>query len=126
MALFSRKTESNVEKKESATAVKKTVVNNTLPTDRNLSIVLQAPRITEKSVAKGENNVYTMIVHPSATKFQVRDAVKAYFNVTPVKINIVNKKAKTTMSRAKGRTVSVKGMKKAYIYLKQGDSISIV
>ena len=38
-----------------------------------------------------EKNVYVFEVARSATKFDVHDAVKQFFNVTPVKINIVNK-----------------------------------
>lgn len=125
MALFSRskKTESATDAAAPKRAAKP---SRALPTDRNLSVVLRAPRITEKSVAAGERNVYTFIVENRATKFQVRDAVKAQFNVTPVKINIVNKSARKTHSRSKGRTITVPGMKKAYVYLKKGESISLV
>ncbi len=122
MALFSRKNDSNTEEK---TAVQE-VVNNSLPTDRDLASVLIQPRITEKAVGLGEKNVYTFIVRKDATKYDVRDAVKALFNVTPVKVNIVNKSSRQVMSRAKGRRLTEKGMKKAYVYLKDGDSISLV
>lgn len=126
MALFSRKKEDTT--KESAAVVapaKKPAVNTALATDRDLSSVIQKPRITEKAVKQGEQNVYTFIVRSDATKFDVRDAVKQLFNVTPVKVNIANKAPRQYMSRSKGRTVSQKGMKKAYVYLKAGDSIEL-
>ncbi len=125
MALFSR-TKKTETKAEAAEVAKVRKPSRSLPTDRNLASVLKAPRITEKSVAAGERNVYTFVVDSRATKFQVRDAVKAQFNVTPVKVNIVNKAPKQTHSRSKGRTVSQSGMKKAYVYLKKGESISLV
>ena len=123
MALFSR----NKDKKESTDAVKKPAVKSTaLPTDRNLASVIIKPRITEKAVGMGERNVYTFVVRRDATKHDVRDAVKALFNVTPVKVNIVNKTPRQYMKRARGRVVSEKGLKKAYVYLKDGDTINLV
>lgn len=125
MALFSRSKKTEIAP-EAAAPKRAPKPSRALPTDRNLSIVLKAPRITEKSVGQGERNVYTFVVNARATKFQVRDAVKAQFNVTPVKVNIVNKAPRRTHSRSKGRTVTEHGMKKAYVYLKKGESISLV
>lgn len=127
MALFSRSKDNTAkaqggEKKEA----QKPVVSKALPTDRNLESVIIKPRITEKAVGMSEQNVYTFVVARSATKYDVADAVKANFGVTPVKVNIVNKTPRQFMSRSKGRTVTEKGMKKAYVYLKKGDHIDLV
>ena len=73
----------------------------------------------------GDKNVYTFEVHRDATKYQVRDAVKAFYNVTPVKVNIVNKKPAKRLQGSRGKMVHAKGMKKAYVYLKKGDSINL-
>jgi ribosomal protein L23 len=43
-----------------------------------------------------------------------------------MKINIVNKKAAKRMVGSRGREKHVAGMKKAYVYLKKGDSINLV
>lgn len=127
MALFSQKKETKTEEKAAEQVVEKKVsVNNALPTDRDLASVLIKPRITEKAVGMSEKNVYTFLVRRDATKYDVRDAVQALFNVTPVKVNIVNKSPRQYMSRMKGRRLTEKGMKKAYVYLKDGDSISLV
>jgi large subunit ribosomal protein L23 len=88
--------------------------------------VIIKPRITEKAVGKSEQNVYTFVVARTATKYDVADAVRALYNVTPVKVNIVNKSPRRTMSRSKGRMVTEKGLKKAYVYLKAGDTITLV
>jgi len=93
---------------------------------RNLAAVLLAPHYTEKAVGQSEKGVYTFIVAREATKGDVMAAVKAFYGVTPVRVNIVNKLPRKTMSRARGRVVSEKGYKKAYVYLKSGDSISLV
>jgi large subunit ribosomal protein L23 len=122
MALFGNKKET----KKSADKAPVVNVSKALPTDYNLSSVIVRPRITEKSVAMSEQNVYTFVVKSSATKFQVRDAVKALYDVTPVKVNIVNKKPAKRMVGSRNRVKHVAGIKKAYVYLKKGDTINIV
>jgi large subunit ribosomal protein L23 len=136
MALFSRSKKEEPtkvvdSKKEEQKDTKKEVVakdaqvSKARPTDRNLSSVLIKPRITEKAVKMGEKNVYTFVVRANATKFDVRDAVISLFKVTPVKVNIVNKSPRQYKSRSKNRVMTEKGMKKAYVYLKAGDSIEL-
>ncbi len=91
----------------------------------DLSKTIITPRITEKAVKKSDDNVYTFVVRKEATKYEVRDAVKELFKVTPVKINIVNKAPRRYKSAKRGRMATEKGMKKAYIYLKEGDKIDL-
>ncbi|MDO8493407.1 MAG: 50S ribosomal protein L23 [bacterium] len=90
------------------------------------SIVLTRPRITEKAtaLASTEAGVYTFEVSARANKVLVADAVKKLFKVTPVKVNIINTKAKTVFRRGKVGTVG--GIKKAMIYLKKGDKIDLI
>ena len=121
MALFGKKKEPKVEKPTAVSTAPKA-----LATDFNLASVIVHPRITEKAIAMNDNNVYTFVVRRDATKYTVMAAVKALYNVTPVKVNIVNKKPATTMSRARGRELTVAGYKKAYVYLKKGDTITLV
>ncbi len=130
MALFGKKKE---EKKnaEDTTVVEKTVatkpaVNYSTPSDRNLEGVIVRPHLTEKAVGMTGKNVYTFEVSARATKIDVRDAVALVYGVTPVKVNIVKKAPRSSMSRARGRKVTVRGMKKAYVYLKKGDTINMV
>jgi len=126
MALFSRKEETKKGEAETAVVNVAKSVNKATSIDRNLSSVIHGLRITEKSVKQGDRNVYTFNVRRDATKFQVRDAVKAIYNVTPVKVNIVNKKPAIRLSGSKNRNVKVSGAKKAYVYLKEGDTINLV
>jgi large subunit ribosomal protein L23 len=93
---------------------------------RNMSAVIQKPRITEKAAIRGEENVYTFEIAGGANKFEVRDAVKALYNVTPVKVNIVHKRPRHFMSRSRGREMMEHGLHKAYVYLKKGDRIELV
>jgi large subunit ribosomal protein L23 len=101
-------------------------VSKAQATDYNLASVILRPRLSEKTVRLSEQNVYTFVVKRDATKFQVRDAVKSLYNVTPVRVNIVNKKPAERMVGSRNRTKHVAGVKKAYVYLKKGDSINLV
>jgi large subunit ribosomal protein L23 len=122
MALFSRSKKTT---DEGAAASVAKAISKARATDRDLASVIIAPVITEKAVLQQGRQVYAFFVRKDATKYLVRDAVIALYKVTPVSINIVNKVPRTTMSRARGREVKVSGYKKAYVYLKAGDSISI-
>ena len=124
MALFGKKKET---KEESVKETKKGgVATSALATDQNLSTVIAGPRLTEKSVKQGDSNVYVFNVRRDATKFQISDAVKALYKVTPVKVNTVSKRPAERMQGSRNRTKHVKGMKKAYVYLKKGDTINLV
>lgn len=89
------------------------------------SIILK-PRITEKAALLSERNVYTFEVRKGATKYEVRDAVKVLYKVTPEKIRIVSKQPRHFMSRMRGRDTIEHGLRKAYVYLKKGDRIELV
>lgn len=81
------------------------------------------PKITEKSTLVSNRNVFTFEVEREATKSSIKHDIKSLYNVTPIKVTIVNTPAKKVMSRGKvGRT---RAPKKAYIYLKEGDTINI-
>jgi len=124
MALFSQK--QKTEKEEIVKVEKTPTEKKSSPLDSNLSRVVKGLRITEKAVNLGDKNVYTFNISRDATKYQIRDAIKFLYNVTPVKINIVNKKPSTRTTGSRTRTFKVSGAKKAYVYLKEGDTINLV
>lgn len=126
MGLFGKKETKNT---ETAPAVKETAQKTAAPklsAGRNLASVILKPRITEKAALSLDKNVYTFEVHKNATKYDVSDTIKALYNVTPVKVHIVQNAPRTSMSRARGRKITHKGLKKAYVYLKKGDRIDLV
>lgn len=94
--------------------------------DENIATVILRPHITEKAALLGERNVYAFQVRKGATKYEIRDAVKALYKVTPVSIRIVNKQPRHSMSRSRGRDMMEAGQRKAYVYLKKGDRIELV
>ena len=94
--------------------------------DSNIETVIVRPHITEKAALLGERNVYAFEIRKGATKYEVRDAIKALYKVTPERIRIVVRQPRHFMSRSRGRDVMVAGLRKAYVYLKKGDRIELV
>jgi large subunit ribosomal protein L23 len=123
MGIFSRtKTSASPASKSAKTAV----ATGAHATDYNLMAVIEKPHLTEKAMTQSEGNVYTFMVARTATKYTVAKAVKEVYGVTPVKVNIVNKLPRKSLSGSRGRVVSLSGYKKAYVYLKKGDTINLV
>ncbi len=92
---------------------------NTLPNTN----VIRKLHITEKTSLLSENNVYAFIVEKDATKKQIGKNVTLLYKVTPSKVSIVNSKPKGVFS--KGKKGQTRGFKKAYVYLKKGDTIDV-
>ncbi|MDB5194546.1 MAG: rplW [Parcubacteria group bacterium] len=86
--------------------------------------VLLSPRSTEKAaLLQNRKNIYVFNVSKDATKKAILACLKAEYKVVPEKIRMAAVHAKPTMYR--GRPGTKKSGKKAYIYLKKGDSIAI-
>jgi large subunit ribosomal protein L23 len=96
--------------------------------NKDLTWVLKKPRITEKAALKAEAGVYVFEVSKDATKSQIAEAVAEIYKVTPVAVNIAKTHAKKVVRRkTTGTTTGYKsGIKKAYVYLKKGDTIELV
>ncbi|ACX52617.1 MULTISPECIES: 50S ribosomal protein L23 [Ammonifex] len=85
--------------------------------------VLIKPVITEKSTALLQQNKYTFIVHPKATKTDIKRAVETIFKVKVLKVNTMRVKGKVKrVRRAVGRTPEVK---KAIVTLQPGHKIEV-
>ncbi len=87
--------------------------------------VLRRARITEKATMLAGGNVYTFDIAPSATKRDVVNAVRAIYGVTPKKVNVVSLTHKKRRSMRTGVVGVTGGGKKAHIFLKKGDTISL-
>ncbi len=91
--------------------------------ERNIGNKILRPRITEKAMRVAEKNVYVFEIHQKATKIDIRDAVRTLYGVNPVAVRTTTRQPHTESKR--GRKVSVSGLKKAYVYLKEGDTITM-
>jgi large subunit ribosomal protein L23 len=87
--------------------------------------ILISPRITEKGAYLSEQGCYVFNVSPSANKQEIAHAIKTVFKVTPRKVTIVAVPKKTVNTRGTNRKGTAGGGKKAYVYLKKGETIEI-
>ncbi len=88
----------------------------------NLSNVIKAPVISEKSTVAAEtDNRFVFKVANQATKLQVKKSVELMFNVEVEKVQLLNVKGKT---KRFGRFMGKRSdWKKAYVKLKEGHDI---
>lgn len=93
--------------------------------DNSRSEVLVRPYITEKATYKTDEGIYTFVVKDDANKPQIKQAVHDVYGVDPEKVRTVNLPKKHVTSRA-GEDGVKGGVKKAYVHLKEGDSIELM
>jgi len=89
--------------------------------------VIISPRITEKSMGNALVQQYSFVVHPHATKTQIRHAIEEIFKVNVIKINTVNVGGKKrNFARGAARTSGHQSdWKKAIVTLKPGQKIEL-
>ncbi len=89
--------------------------------------ILRRPLITEKTSFQSSNlNQFTFEVGSRANKQQIKEAVEAMFDVTVLRVNVINRPAKVARSlRNRRRQVRRGGYKKAIVTLKPGDRIDV-
>ena len=89
----------------------------------NLFDKIIAPHITEKSTNLSAQNKIIFKVPQKANKKNLKKNIEKIFKVNVTKINIINKKSKTKLTR--GRKVKVSGFKKAIVTIKKGQNIDL-
>lgn len=85
--------------------------------------VVIAPVVSEKSYGLIDDGTYTFVVHPTANKTEIRQAIERIFGVRVVRVNTVNRKGKR--KRFGARYGARKNTKRAYVTLAEGDEIDI-
>lgn len=93
--------------------------------DNSLHDILVKPHITEKATYMTDDGVYTFVVKKTANKPQIKQAVKDVYGVDVKKVRTVKLPKKRVQSR-RGNDGVKGGIKKAYVYLKEGDSIELM
>ncbi len=90
--------------------------------------VLKKPVITEKATKVGHQRQYVFEVDVNSNKLQIRNAIKAMFEVDAVSIRTVRTKGKvkSRMTRRGLQVGRTNLKKKAYVTLKEGQTIDIV
>lgn len=129
MALFGLgKKEKKLEKAVSKTSNKEVVAKTVAPvggSDITASkVIILRPRITEKASFLSERGVYVFEVSKEANKINIKSEIERMYRVLPLKVRIV--KNPTKILSRQGNFGRKQGVKKAYVYLKEGDKIEIV
>ena len=128
MALFTRKSKTEVTKPTPEPQSSQVTVSPTLRSlggAGELAHVLRNPRITEKASSHMGVGVYAFDVAERATKRSIMQAVYALYNVRPRSVHVVTVPRKVRRSTRTGKRGMTGGGKKAYVYLKKGDSITL-
>ena len=87
--------------------------------------VVLSPVVSEKSYGLLDSNVYTFVVHRSASKPEIRDAVQSIFEVKVEKVNTANRKGKRKRNRKTGKFGHRPDTKRALVTLAEGSSIEL-
>ncbi len=83
--------------------------------------VIIRPVVSEKSYALLDQNVYTFVVHPDASKPEIRDAIHAIWpGVKVLKVNTLNRKGKKIRNRRNWTYGERADQKRAIVTLADG------
>lgn len=88
--------------------------------------IILSPRVTEKGAYLSEHGAYVFNVAKDANKFQIAEAMQELYKVTPREVRIVPVPRKRVMTRGTNRVGMTAGGKKAYVFLKKGETIEIL
>lgn len=85
--------------------------------------ILIKPVSSEKANNLREQDKYVFVVHPDATKKQIKEAVRKLFNVKVVSCTTMNVSGKE--KRLRGRPGFTASYKKAIVRLAKGETIKV-
>jgi large subunit ribosomal protein L23 len=85
--------------------------------------IIIKPVVSEKSYGLFDQKVYTFVVHPDASKPEIRDAVQAIFDVKVRKVNTLNRQGKRKRNRRSATYGKRPDTKRAIVSLAEGHSI---
>jgi len=114
----------NTEEKRVAVAAPASMLPS-IGMSRDISTILRHARITEKASMHQAGGVYTFDIARAATKRDVVQAVRALYSVTPRTVRVVTIPTKARRNARTGKVGMTGGGKKAYVYLKKGENITI-
>jgi large subunit ribosomal protein L23 len=96
-----------------------------MATNKHNGLILLAPRITEKGAFMSAQGAYVFNVAVKANKKEIGDAIRELYKVTPRQIRTATVPRKAVFTRGTNRWGKTAGGKKAYVYLKKGDTIDL-
>jgi len=93
--------------------------------NKHHSQVILSPRITEKGAYTAEVGVYIFNVAKDANKHEIAQAIQTIYKVTPRFVRVASIPRKSVQTRGTNRWGQTPGGKKAYVYLKKGETIEL-
>lgn len=120
MALFGS---SSKKKEKKAVSVKTSVARRAKIAPGIAHEIVRAPWFSEKALLLTEKGVYCFSIPADATKATVASAIHELYKVEPRKVRILNIPGKRKAMRTRRGLGQRAGRRKAYVYLKQGDTI---
>jgi large subunit ribosomal protein L23 len=132
MQIFGSKKNTKAGKEDATTEKPAKKITNSKPIkkeagalpNKDVAHILRRPRITEKASMLSEVSVFVFDVDVRASKRDVMDAIRFYYKAEPIKVNMIKIPSKNVFIRGKRGVKS--GGKKAYVYLKKGESIEVI
>ncbi len=125
MAIFAKKTNTGKKTASAKPAAAPVSQHAAIGVGRDLTHILKHARITEKASMHQSAGVYTFDIAESATKRDVIAAVRTLYKAEPIKVAVVPVRSKTRRSMRTGKAGVKRGGKKAYVYLKKGETITL-
>ena len=89
----------------------------------DLKMIIKKPLITEKAMSKAQENRYTLIVDQKANKGQIKEAVRRFLKVEPIKVWTIKIKGEERWSSGRRRKIKTANFKKAIVELKKGQKL---
>ncbi len=93
---------------------------------KHASHILLSPRVTEKAAYLSEKGAYVFNVSKTSNKKEIAEAIQEIFKVTPRMVRVITIPSKQVFTRGTNRWGKTAGGKKAYVYLKKGDTIELL
>lgn len=87
--------------------------------------VVIKPHITEKTIEKTQNSVFTFVVGKLARKEEIKKYVEKTFGVNVLTINTAKNAPEIKKNQRFGKFYTKPGLKKAYVKLKKGQKIDL-
>ena len=89
----------------------------------DLKTIIKKPLITEKAMRMAQDNRYTFIVDLRANKGQIKEAVRKFLKVEPVKVWTMKVKGEERWSSGRRRKIKMANFKKAIVEIKKGQKL---
>ena len=94
--------------------------------EKHTGKILFSPRITEKGAYLSEHGAYVFNIAHKVSKKEIANAIHTLYKVIPRKIAVLAVPRKQVKTRNTNRAGATAKGRKAYVYLKKGETIELI